>query len=42
MSTVKRPTLDQMSEIVASLHMSMSEQEIAEYLDVLEGDIPGL
>ena len=37
MSTVKRPTLDQMSKIVASLHMSMSEQEIAEYLDVLEG-----
>ena len=37
MSTVKRPTLDQMSKIVASLHMSMSEQEVAEYLDVLEG-----
>jgi amidase len=37
MSTVKRPTLDQMSKIAASLHMSMSEQEIAEYLDVLEG-----
>ena len=37
MSTVKRPTLDQMSRIAASLHMSMSEQEVAEYLDVLEG-----
>ncbi len=37
MSTVKRPTLEQMKEIVASLHMSMSEREVAEYLDVLEG-----
>ena len=37
MSTVKRPTLDQMQEIVASLHMNMSAAEVAEYLDVLEG-----
>jgi amidase len=37
MSTVKRPTLEQMKSIVASLHMSMSEGEVAEYLDVLEG-----
>ncbi len=37
MSTVKRPTLDQMQEIVASLHMNMSPTEVAEYLDVLEG-----
>jgi amidase len=37
MSTVKRPTLEQMKKIVASLHMSMSEREVGEYLDVLEG-----
>ena len=37
MSTVRRPTLDQMHDIVSSLHFSMSEAEIAEYLDVLEG-----
>jgi amidase len=37
MSTVKRPTLEQMKSIVTSLHMSMSEREVAEYLDVLEG-----
>ena len=37
MSTVKRPTLDQMQEIVSSLHMNMSAGEVAEYLDVLEG-----
>ena len=30
MSTVKRPTLDQMQEIVSSLHMSMSEREVGE------------
>jgi amidase len=39
MATVKRPTLDQMKEIVASLHMSMSEREIAEYLEVMEGTL---
>jgi len=37
MSTVKRPTLDQLQEIVASLHMNMSAGEVAEYLEVLEG-----
>ncbi len=37
MSTVKRPTLEQMQGIVASLHMSMSSREVAEYLEVLEG-----
>src|SRR5262245_29004876 len=36
MSNVKRPTLEQMKEIVASLHMSMSDTEVSEYLDVLE------
>jgi len=37
MSTVKRPTLEQMKAIVASLHMSMSDREVGEYLEVLEG-----
>ncbi|HWG80716.1 MAG TPA: amidase [Stellaceae bacterium] len=37
MSTVKRPTLEQMKQLVSSLHMSMSEREVGEYLDVLEG-----
>ncbi len=37
MSTVKRPTVEQLQEIVASLHMSMSRTEVAEYLDVMEG-----
>ncbi len=37
MTSVKRPTLDQMKEIVTSLHMSMSEAEIQEYMDVMEG-----
>ena len=37
MSTVKRPTVEQLQEIVASLHMSMSNREVAEYLDVMEG-----
>jgi amidase len=37
MSTVRRPTLEQMHDIVSSLHMSMSQGEVAEYLDVLEG-----
>jgi amidase len=36
MPTVRRPTLDQMHDIVSSLHMSMSQGEVAEYLDVLE------
>ena len=37
MSTVKRPTVEQLHEIVASLHMSMSTREVGEYLEVLEG-----
>jgi amidase len=37
MSTVKRPTVEQLQEIVATLHMSMSNREVAEYLDVMEG-----
>ncbi len=37
MANVKRPTLDQMKEIVSSLHMSMSDREVSEYLDVMEG-----
>ena len=37
MTMVKRPTLEQMKKIVASLHMSMSDHEVGEYLDVLEG-----
>lgn len=37
MSKVKRPTVAQLQDIVASLHMSMSEREVAEYRDVLEG-----
>ncbi|MDQ6639126.1 MAG: amidase [Pseudomonadota bacterium] len=36
MSMVKRPTLEQMKVIVAKLHMSMSDHEVAEYLEVLE------
>ena len=37
MASVKRPTLEQMREIVSSLHMSMSDHEIAEYMEVMEG-----
>jgi amidase len=37
MSTVRRPTLEQMHDIVDSLHLSMSTGEVAEYLEVLEG-----
>jgi amidase len=37
MSTVKRPTVEQLHEIVASLHMSMSSREVGEYLEVMEG-----
>jgi amidase len=37
MSTVRRPTLEQMQDIVSSLHLSMSQGEVAEYLEVLEG-----
>jgi amidase len=35
--SIKRPTLEQLSEIVASLHMSMSDHEVGDYLEVLEG-----
>jgi amidase len=41
MTAVKRPTLDQMREIVTSLHMSMSDREISEYLEVMEGTMLG-
>jgi amidase len=37
MTMVKRPTIEQLQKIVTSLHMSMSEREVGEYLDVLEG-----
>ncbi len=37
MSVVKRPTLEQLKDIVQSLHMSMSDREVGEYLDVMEG-----
>lgn len=39
MGTVKRPTLEQMREIVSSLHMSMSEHEIAEYMEVMDATL---
>ncbi|MEO7853482.1 MAG: ATP-binding cassette domain-containing protein, partial [Rubrivivax sp.] len=37
MSTVKRPTVEQLHQIVDSLHMSMSNREVADYLEALEG-----
>ena len=37
MAMVKRPTVEQLKEIVGSLHMDMSDHEVAEYLAVLEG-----
>ena len=37
MTMVKRPTLEQLQQIVGKLHMSMSAREVGEYLDVLEG-----
>jgi amidase len=39
MATVKRPTLDQMRHIVGKLHMSMSDSEIAEYMQVMDGTL---
>ena len=36
MTSVKRPTHEQMKDIVTSLHMSMSDREIAEYMEVME------
>ena len=37
MSMVKRPTLEQLKAIVGKLHMSMSDHEVGEYLEALEG-----
>jgi amidase len=37
MSTVKRPTVEQLHDIVDSLQMSMSSREVGEYLEILEG-----
>ncbi len=39
MATVKRPTLDQMRTIVGKLHMSMSDHEINDYLQVMDGTL---
>ena len=36
-SSVKRPTLNQMKDIVESLHMHMSDAEVGDYLGVMEG-----
>ena len=34
---VKRPTLQQMRDLVSGLHMSMSDQDIQEYMGLMEG-----
>ncbi len=39
MANVKRPTLEQMKEIVTGLHMSMSDREVSEYMEVMEGTL---
>ncbi len=39
MTRVKRPTHQQLKKIVESLHMSMSDTEVAEYLDVVDGTL---
>ena len=39
MAAVKRPTLDQMRHIVGRLHMSMSDAEIGEYMQVMDGTL---
>lgn len=39
MTRVKRPTHQQLSKIVESLHMSMSDAEVAEYLEVIDGTL---
>jgi amidase len=39
MAKVKRPSHQQLKEIVSSLHMSMSDREINEYLDVMNETI---
>src|SRR3546814_7367714 len=35
--SVRRPTLDQMRDIVAGLHMHMSDEELLAYMRVIEG-----
>ncbi|MGP9818714.1 amidase [Salinarimonas sp. NSM] len=35
--TVRRPTLEQMRDLVAGLHMSMSDRELMDYLAIMEG-----
>lgn len=35
--TVRRPTLEQMRDLVAGLHMSMSDRELMDYLSIMEG-----
>ena len=39
MATVKRPTLEQMRDIVGSLHMSMSEPRSPSTCEVMEGTL---
>ena len=39
MTRVKRPTHQQLKQIVESLHMSMSDAEVAEYLEVVDGTL---
>ncbi len=39
MAKVKRPTHQQLGKIVESLHMSMSDAEISEYLEVIDGTL---
>jgi len=39
MTRVKRPTHQQLKKIVESLHMSMSDAEVAEYLEVVDGTL---
>ena len=41
MTRVKRPTHQQLKKIVESLHMSMSDAEVAEYLEVVDGTLAG-
>jgi amidase len=35
--TVRRPTLDQMRDLVSGLHMRMDDQELVDYMQVMEG-----
>lgn len=39
MTRVKRPTHQQLKKIVESLHMSMSDAEVTEYLEVVDGTL---